>query len=210
MIKDPKNTILYDHKAEDKIDKKRNEIGADGALLNTPDQSIYKVNFIEKILATLLAKLSNFVPEAGIWMNTQRPEWNDANNALVGNGVSMVTLYYLRRFLAFFQENINDSSEETFAVSKEINDFFNELNQAFNNHSKQIDTHISNRERKDLMDALGNAATNYREQIYNHGFSEKTSLKKVDLAHFIETSLLFLEDAIRKIKEKMVYTTPTI
>ena len=203
MIKDPKNTILYDHEAEDKIDQKRNEIGADGALLNTPDQSIYKVNFIEKILATLLAKLSNFVPEAGIWMNTQRPEWNDANNALVGNGVSMVTLYYLRRFLAFFQENINDSSEETFAVSKEINDFFNELNQAFNDYSKQIDTDISNRERKDLMDALGNAATNYREQIYNHGFSgEKTSLKKVDLAHFIETSLLFLEDAIRKNKRE--------
>ena len=203
MIKDPKNTILYDHEAEDKIDQKRNEIGADGALLNTPDLSIYKVNFIEKILATLLAKLSNFVPEAGIWMNTQRPEWNDANNALVGNGVSMVTLYYLRRFLAFFQENINDSSEETFAVSKEINDFFNELNQAFNDYSKQIDTDISNRERKDLMDALGNAATNYREQIYNHGFSgEKTSLKKVDLARFIETSLLFLEDAIRKNKRE--------
>jgi hypothetical protein len=35
--------------------------------------------------------MSNFIPEGGIWMNTQRPEWNDANNALVGNGVSMVT-----------------------------------------------------------------------------------------------------------------------
>ena len=35
-------------------------------------------------------------------MNTQRPEWNDANNALVGNGVSMVTFYYLRRFLVYF------------------------------------------------------------------------------------------------------------
>ena len=23
--------------------------------------------------------MSNFVPEAGIWLNTQRPEWNDAN-----------------------------------------------------------------------------------------------------------------------------------
>ena len=35
-------------------------------------------------------------------MNTQRPEWNDANNALVGNGISMVTLYYLRRFVEVF------------------------------------------------------------------------------------------------------------
>ncbi|MBQ0767928.1 MAG: DUF21 domain-containing protein, partial [Bizionia sp.] len=58
----------------------------------------------KKLLATILAKVSNFIPEAGIWMNTQRPEWNDANNALVGNGVSMATLSYLRRFLNFFNK----------------------------------------------------------------------------------------------------------
>ena len=59
------------------------------------------VNLTEKLLVSVLAKLSNFVPEAGIWMNTQRPEWNDANNALVGHGVSVVTLCHLRRYLAF-------------------------------------------------------------------------------------------------------------
>ena len=53
-----------------------------------------------KLLVLVLARLFNFIPEAGLWMNTQRPEWNDANNALVGPGVSMVTLCYLRRFLA--------------------------------------------------------------------------------------------------------------
>ena len=47
----------------------------------------------------LLEKLTNFVPGGGIWMNTQRPEWNDANNALVGTGISMVTLCYVHRFL---------------------------------------------------------------------------------------------------------------
>jgi hypothetical protein len=53
------------------------------------------------------------------------------------------------------------------------------------------------------MDALGSAATNYREQIYTNGFSgEKTHLKKVDLAHFIRTTLLFLEDTIRKNKKE--------
>ena len=39
---------------------------------------------VEKLLVLLMAKLSNFIPSGGIWMNTQRPEWNDANNALVG------------------------------------------------------------------------------------------------------------------------------
>ena len=70
------------------------------------------MNFIEKILATVLAKVSNFIPEGGIWMNTQRPEWNDANNALVGNGVSMVTLYYLRRFLDFFEGMLEGENGE--------------------------------------------------------------------------------------------------
>ena len=92
------------------ISIKRGEIGVDGALLRDTTVFIYKVNFIEKILATVLAKMSNFIPEGGIWMNTQRPEWNDANNALVGNGVSMVTLYYLRRFLKFFSKVLNQDS----------------------------------------------------------------------------------------------------
>jgi hypothetical protein len=39
-------------------------------------------------------------------MNTQRPEWNDANNALVGKGLSVVTVAYLRRFIAFWQEQL--------------------------------------------------------------------------------------------------------
>jgi hypothetical protein len=50
----------------------------------------------------LLAKLwQRWCPEGGIWMNTQRPEWNDANNALVGNGLSVVTAAYLRRYIVF-------------------------------------------------------------------------------------------------------------
>ena len=52
-------------------------------------------------MVSMLSKLSNFVPEGGIWMNTQRPEWNDANNALVGYGISVVTLCYLRRYIEF-------------------------------------------------------------------------------------------------------------
>ncbi len=203
ILKDPKNTIVYDHKKDEKINLKRAEIGADGALISKANESIYKVTFIEKMLATLMAKLSNFVPEAGIWMNTQRPEWNDANNALVGNGVSMVTLYYLRRFLAFFQENMKTSEATSFAISSELNVFFNDLNKAFNDHLNLIDTPVSNQKRKDLMDDLGAAASNYRAQIYDNGFSgEKNNLSKEALSRFIDTALLFLEDAIRKNKKE--------
>ncbi|KAG1648876.1 Beta-glucanase [Nymphon striatum] len=120
ILENPKDTIVLDTVSEEKIIQKRKEIGADGALLEDSNFSIYRVNIIEKLLATVLAKMSNFIPEGGIWMNTQRPEWNDANNALVGNGVSMVTLYYLRRFLNFFEEIVRNAGNETNSVSREL------------------------------------------------------------------------------------------
>jgi hypothetical protein len=46
-------------------------------------------------------------------MNTQRPEWNDANNALVGKGISVVTTAYLRRSIAFWQEQLAGAEDET-------------------------------------------------------------------------------------------------
>ncbi|MEC8324197.1 MAG: hypothetical protein VXZ57_05970, partial [Bacteroidota bacterium] len=62
ILKDPKNTIDYDYKSAAKIQKRRDKIGVDGALLQASTAVIYKVNFIEKILATVLAKVSNFIP----------------------------------------------------------------------------------------------------------------------------------------------------
>ena len=109
ILKNPKDTIDFDHELDNKIKERWLWLGADSALLQDRQGSIYHVNFVEKILATVLAKMSNFVPEGGIWMNTQRPEWNDANNALVGNGLSMVTLYYLRRFLTFFDRILENT-----------------------------------------------------------------------------------------------------
>ena len=183
ILKDPKNTIEFDNKAEEKIQIKRGEIGVDGALLRETHVFIYKVNFIEKILATVLAKVSNFIPEAGIWMNTQRPEWNDANNALVGNGVSMVTLYYLRRFLNFFQEIITDISVKEVAISSELLKFFNSLKNTLENNKSLLNGPITDFDRKQILDGLGTAASNYRTKIYNDSFSgEKVQLKLKALA----------------------------
>ncbi|MEO1096472.1 MAG: hypothetical protein AAFX57_01800, partial [Bacteroidota bacterium] len=104
ILKNPKDTIDFDFEADTKIAKRWPSLGADSALLQDKNGNTIYVTFIEKALATVLAKVSNFIPEGGIWMNTQRPEWNDANNALVGNGVSVVTLCYLRRFLKFMNK----------------------------------------------------------------------------------------------------------
>jgi hypothetical protein len=89
----PHDSVLFDSELHEEIIKRVAETGADAKLIPDKSGGVLKVNFTEKLLSPLLSKLSNFIPEAGIWMNTLRPEWNDANNALVGYGVSMVTRY---------------------------------------------------------------------------------------------------------------------
>jgi hypothetical protein len=198
ILDDPKDTIDFDHKADAEIRKKRNEIGADGALLFLKSGEILHVNFIEKMLATTLAKLSNFIPEAGIWMNTQRPEWNDANNALVGNGVSMVTLSYLRRFLAFFKSTLKGvEASETFEVSEELKELFSKMNKTFEAHLHLVESSFSDHQRKEILDQLGEAASTFRTQVYTSGFSgTKSTISAQDISQFIDFSLPYLEQAI--------------
>lgn len=73
------------------IEALKKTMGADAKLVLTKDGKVVHVNLAEKLLVPLMAKASNFVIGGGIWLNTQRPEWNDANNAIVGFGLSMVT-----------------------------------------------------------------------------------------------------------------------
>jgi len=150
ILKNPKDTIDFDVSIDQSIRRKRDLMGADGALITNAKGEIHHVNFIEKILATTLTKLSNFIAEGGIWLNTQRPEWNDANNALVGNGVSMVTLYYLRRFFFFFRGLLKEHN--LYRLSEEIVTFFNEINSAFSSHSEIPEGACSDKQRKELLD----------------------------------------------------------
>ncbi len=111
IVNNPHDSIVFNFDVHHKIDEIVANMGADGKLVLDKSGKVFRVNLTEKILAPLLSKLSNFIPEAGIWMNTLRPEWNDANNALVGYGVSMVTLYYMRRFIHFMIELFSASDD---------------------------------------------------------------------------------------------------
>lgn len=203
LLKNPKDTIEFDEESDHNIRLEREKLGADGALLRDKDRFIVKVNFIEKILATTLAKLSNFIPEAGIWMNTQRPEWNDANNALVGNGVSMVTLYYLRRFLKFFNTIFENASVDAVQVSDELADFFHKVANTFSTHKGLLGGKINDTARRQVMDGLGIAGSDYRTKIYDNAFTgNKTTIAINDIKQFVETSLLYLEHAIEANKRE--------
>lgn len=197
ILQNSKDTIDFDHHLDAIIRERRTEQGADGALLQDENGGIYNVNFIEKILATVLAKLSNFIPEGGIWMSTQRPEWNDANNALVGNGVSMVTLYYLRRFLNFLKGVLITAKLKKVDISEELAIFFAQTVQTFDKHQDLLATSINDSQRKKVLDELGEAGSEYRWKVYEDSFSgEKKSVSLTDLKHFVDISLQYLEHSI--------------
>ena len=197
ILVNPKDTIEFDHKSDERIHQKRIELGVDGALLRDENFFIHKVNLVEKLLATVLAKISNFIPEGGIWLNTQRPEWNDANNALVGNGVSMVTLYYLRRFLNFFEDVVVKMPEHDCEISVELATFFGKVLKTLNDNKHILSGKVSNKDRKTVMDGLGTAGSEYRSFIYDNGFtSDKGIVSKADLLEFFETSKAYLEHSI--------------
>lgn len=197
-LQNPKDTIDFDNNLDHSINELREELGADGALLRDANNALYRVNMVEKLLATVLAKISNFIPEGGIWLNTQRPEWNDANNALVGNGVSMVTLCYLQRFLNFFENVVANSDTENVAISDELVTFFSAVVNTLKENETILKGSISNKDRKTVLDGVGKAGSNFRNSVYKDGFqNNKTSISKKELLAFFSITKKYTEHTIQ-------------
>lgn len=200
LIKDPKNTILFDKELATLIDKKVEVLGADGKLMFC-DESLYHVNLMEKLLVVALVKLTNFIPRGGIWMNTQRPEWNDANNALVGNGVSMVTLYYLYRYLNFLEKVLEDINHEVI-LSKEVAEMFLGVDGIFDGLKHALSA-ISSESTFVIVKQLGFVGETYRNKIYSHGFTgDKSSISIKQLRNFVKNTKIVLKDSIETNKRE--------
>ncbi len=197
ILQDSKETVDFDGALEKQLEYDRHQMGADGALIKNASGDIHHVNFIEKILATLLAKLSNFIPEAGIWMNTQRPEWNDANNALVGNGVSMVTLYYIRRFIVFMNDLLDTAKTSEVHISSELFSFYRSIASIMASSLEKLGTAVSDADRMSITAQLGEAASDYRWTIYRKTFSGSSDkLPLTSLKQFLADSLKLVEHSI--------------
>jgi len=173
ILNDPRNSILYDDDANADINERVQSIGSDGKLLPAPDGTILRVSMMEKLLVPLLAKLSNFVPSGGIWMNTQRPEWNDANNALAGFGLSVVTLAYAHRYLDFLVDLLEgDSSEDNFLISCEVADLLESQKKVFTSREPFLENNPT--QLRVFLDSIGEPASHYRSSLYDNGLSGAT------------------------------------
>ncbi len=196
IIENPHDTIIFDRELHKELLKKTTDEGADGKLVSLSKGQILRVSFIEKILVSLLTKLSNFVPDAGIWLNTQRPEWNDANNALVGYGTSMVTLYHIRRFIGFFNKVISNNPNREFEISEEVISFFNAISGALRQHAKYLQKGFNENTRKAAVDSLGKAGSNYRETAYKQFSGESGEISKNELLEFFGLVLGYIDHTI--------------
>jgi hypothetical protein len=199
LLHDPKKSIVYNTGREQKIAAREACVGFDGKYAVDRSGNICPANLAEKLLVPLLAKVCNFIPGGGFWLNTQRPEWNDANNALAGYGVSMVTLHYARRYVAFCVDLFKGAGIEEFVLNAEVGAWFESVWRALDQNRPMLAaSEIDDADRKRLLDRLGTAAEEYRYTVYEHDFSgQRTGLAVDDLLAFFELVLAFFDQTIR-------------
>jgi hypothetical protein len=197
LLANPFNSIDFHWDLEHEVDARVKEHGTDGRLVYNKNGQVLHATLTEKLLTLLLAKLVNFVPEGGIWMNTQRPEWNDANNALVGKGLSVVTLCYLRRTIVFCKELLEQSELDAAQVNAEIQKLFSQIFQILKNFQGNLAGSFSAEQRRAMMDALGQAGSDSRWNYYSRGLSDETAQLPIsELVAFLDLAQKYVEHSL--------------
>lgn len=198
IVRNPKDSIYFDDDLHKHIFALLPAYGQDARLVMDKHEQPLLVTFTEKVLITLLTKLSNFIPEAGVWMNTLRPEWNDANNALVGYGASMVTLCYMRRFVGFLKQ-LYAGMDASYALSKEVVVFLRDVLSAFANHDALCEGKrlcFNDETRRAFINTVGRAGETYRNAVYTGHSGEKVELSSDLLLQFLSEVETYIDESI--------------
>lgn len=199
IVADPRVSILFDEGLDARLNERAREIGEDARFVSGTDGEPVLVTLLEKLLVSALAKASNLVPGGGVWMNTLRPEWNDANNALAGYGLSMVTLFHLRRFCDFALGLIGSLGEGRTPISAPVATWCDEVTSAVS-RAVQVageSGQMSDRERWRVMCELGKAAEAARAVMYDAGPGDAVEVDRSVIAAFFERTRALCDQAIR-------------
>lgn len=168
ICRNPRSTIDYDGAHAKVISDRVRQQGHEGRLVRDAGGALHRVSLAEKLLVPVLVKLTNFVPEIGLWLTTQRPEWNDANNALVGTGASVVTLAHLYSSLGLYAE-LFDEVEGELPLSAEVAELWRAVWAVL--REPPPDGRLSPDARRVVLDELGAAGEAHRAALYDSGFS---------------------------------------
>jgi len=166
-LHNPRATIRFDREHAARVEERVRAEGHEGRLVRDASGALHRVTLAEKLVVPLLVKLTNFVPEIGLWLTTQRPEWNDANNALVGVGASVVTLAHLRGALALVGELLEEADEEL-VLSAEVAGLWRDVSAALAEPPPAGG--LSPARRRAVLDQLGAAGEAHRRALYERGF----------------------------------------
>jgi hypothetical protein len=197
LLRDPRDSIEFDLDAHRACEKRTESVGADGRLLPDEDGTPVRVTLAEKLLVPVLSKLSNLVVDGGIWMNTQRPEWNDANNALAGPGLSMVTWCQLRRYVVFLTQLLKRDGPTTLELSSAVAQWLHDVRRTLLGSEDFVTSQPTARNRRRILDALGRAFDQYRSRVYERGLGRPETIGTAGALELLDVSLRFLDHGIR-------------
>ena len=187
-LKDARDTVVFDREQHNKLLARQESVGADGLLLRDQAGDIVRATLFEKLLLPATIKLANLIPGGGVWMNTQRPEWNDANNALAGCGLSVVTAGYLYRYLRLLEDLITEHDGEILTLSQAFSDLVDSLAGIFADERWTQKETLNAAERFALSKAAGLAAENHRSAIYQGGPGPAIQRPKSFLQNFLKVA----------------------
>ncbi len=189
-LAEPRSTITFDMAMHRRLLAGANEVGADAKLIADSNGDVLLVSLAEKLLVPLLVKLTNFVPDGGTWLNTQRPEWNDANNALAGWGLSMVTVAHARRYLRFCEQVFVGS--EPLELSEPVAVLLERLTAIYGAAPDTFD----DTSRYEFLVAAGRAGEDHRRTVYAGGLGTGRSMPMAGVRALISSALPVLDRAI--------------
>ena len=179
MLEDASNTITFDESLNGRIEELQQSMGTDAKLHLNEAGDVHHVAMLEKLLLPAFVKMTNFVPGAGIWLNTQRPEWNDANNALVGRGVSTVTACYLHRFMldlkSWLVDHQTNRPDAEFEISSKVWNLIQQVQSVLEETYSKFGEPLSDHQRKSVVDQLSTAGSEYRKSLYADGVGSETT-----------------------------------
>jgi hypothetical protein len=191
LLVDPRNSIQFNRHVHHQLRSRADMIGNDGKMLANGAGDVVLVSLAEKLLVPLLVKLSNLVPGGGIWLNTQRPEWNDGNNALAGFGLSMVTVCYMRRYLTFLRSLFAGCSLAEVELSSSVTQLLREITEALRDDRCEDD-----KDRFRILAALGRAGEKHRHAVYTGKLGGQGPVPLGEVMAFLDLALKTVDASI--------------
>ncbi|HEX5826951.1 MAG TPA: hypothetical protein VFY23_05480 [Candidatus Limnocylindrales bacterium] len=191
LLANPRESIAFDKTLNGRLEDRVREHGADGKLVADDRDDVRLVSLCEKLLVPLLTKLTNLVPDGGTWLNTQRPEWNDANNALAGWGLSVVTVAAMRRYLQLLADVT--PTDGTAPVSASVVRLAERVTAILRDMPRDLDE----AGRLAVMDALGAAGEEHRAAVYAGDLGDLVPMPLVTARDLFEAALPVVDRTLR-------------